>query len=144
MTSLTVRDAREADARAVADLCGQLGYPSTVDAIVHRLARLDSDPSVRILVATTEEGVIGFATVHLRDTMNHEHPLGQLTLLVVDEKNRSHGVGRALVAAAEAWAREKGCRRFIVTTQLSRTDAHAFYERLDFKHTGRRYGKDFS
>jgi hypothetical protein len=31
-----------------------------------------------------------------------------------------------------------------VTTALRRADAHAFYERLDYKHTGRRYGKDFS
>src|SRR4051812_1100141 len=118
MTSLSVRDAREADAPALADLCGQLGYPSTADATARRLAKLDADPEARTLVATTENGVIGLATVHLRETLNHEHPLGQLTLLIVDEKNRTHGVGRALVAEAEAWAREKGCKRFIVTTQL--------------------------
>jgi GNAT superfamily N-acetyltransferase len=144
MPSLSVRDAREADAVALANLCGQLGYPSTAEAVARRLARLSADPSLRTLVATSEAGVIGLATVHLRQTLNHEHPIGQLTLLVVDEENRTRGVGRMLVAAAEAWARDEGCKRFVVTTQLSRTDAHAFYERLDFKHTGRRYGKDFT
>jgi GNAT superfamily N-acetyltransferase len=76
--------------------------------------------------------------------MNHEAPIGQLTLLVVDERHRSRGVGRTLVAAAEEWARARGAKRFVVTTALRRADAHAFYEKLEFKHTGRRYGKDFS
>jgi GNAT superfamily N-acetyltransferase len=144
MTSILVRDARQDDAVAMADLCGQLGYPSSADAIVNRLARLDADPMVRTLVASTGDTLAGLATVHIRYTINHETPIGQLTMLVVDEKHRAHGVGRALVAAAEEWARAQGCKRFVVTTALRRADAHAFYERLDYKHTGRRYGKDFS
>lgn len=144
MTSLSVRDARETDAGAMAMLCEQLGYPTTADAIVRRLTRLDADPTVRTLVAAAGYDVIGLATVHLRNTINHERPIGQLTMLVVDEKNRTHGVGRALVTEAESWARAQGCKRFVVTTALRRTDAHAFYERLDYTHTGRRYGKDFS
>ena len=51
---------------------------------------------------------------------------------------------RALVDEAEAWARAQGCRRIIVTTALHRTGAHAFYERIGYAHTGRRYGKDFA
>jgi hypothetical protein len=30
-----------------------------------------------------------------------------------------------------------------VTTALQRAGAHAFYERIGYRHTGRRYGKDF-
>ena len=144
MTSLSVRDARPSDAAPMANLCAQLGYPADTDAIVRRLSRLEADPMVRTLVATLGDDVIGLATVHLRNTINHERPLGQLTMLVVDEKNRTHGVGRALVDAAETWAHQQGCKRFVVTTALHRADAQAFYERLNYKHTGRRYGKDFS
>lgn len=144
MPSLTIRAAQTSDAAALAELCTQLGYPTTPDAIPPRLARLDADPDVRTLVAASDGMVIGLATVHIRYTINHEAPLGQLTLLVVDERARTRGVGRALVGAAEAWARERGCKRFVVTTALRRTAAHAFYEKLAFKHTGRRYGKDFS
>ncbi|HXD49177.1 MAG TPA: GNAT family N-acetyltransferase [Gemmatimonadaceae bacterium] len=140
----TIREALASDAQALAELCAQLGYPTNADVIPARLARLDADPNVRTLVATMDGMVVGLATVHIRHTINHEPPLGQLTLLVVDERVRARGVGRALVAAAEAWVRERGCRRFVVTTALHRTDAHAFYEKLAFKHTGRRYGKDFS
>ena len=109
-----------------------------------RLARLNEGGSARALVATQDGDVVGLATIHLRHALNHAAPLAQLSLLVVDERVRSQGVGRVLVAAAEAWARERGCHRMIVTTALNRSDAHAFYERIGYAHTGRRYGKDFA
>jgi GNAT superfamily N-acetyltransferase len=142
--TISVRDAAPPDAEALASLCGQLGYPTEPRVMPERLARLVSDPNARCLVATNGGDVAGLATVHLRYTLNHEAPIAQLTLLVVDEAHRAHGVGRALVAVAEEWSRSRGAKRFVVTTALRRADAHAFYEKLEFKHTGRRYGKDFS
>ena len=144
MANVTVRDAVSLDAEALALLCTQLGYPTEPALIPARLERIASDPLARSLVAVVDDEVAALATVHLRYTMNHEAPIGQLTLLVVDERHRSHGIGRTLVAAAEEWARSRGAKRFVVTTALRRADAHAFYEKLEFKHTGRRYGKDFS
>jgi GNAT superfamily N-acetyltransferase len=142
--TVLVRDARESDADALARLCTQLGYATNASAMPDRVARLGEDPNARALVAERDGQVIGLATIHLRFTMNHEAPIAQLTLLVVDEANRSHGVGRALVNSAEQWAKERGSRRINVTTALHRGDAHAFYERMSYAHTGRRYGKDFS
>lgn len=139
-----VRDATAADAEAVARLCTQLGYPATAAAMPARLDRLHEARGARALVAAQNADIVGLATVHLRHALNHAAPLAQLSLLVVDERVRGRGVGRALVAAAEAWAREHGCRRMVVTTALQRSDAHAFYERIGYAHTGRRYGKDFS
>jgi GNAT superfamily N-acetyltransferase len=142
--TISVRDANSADAEALARLCGQLGYPTEPRIMPPRLARLASDPHARCLVATVGDEVAGLATVHLRYTLNHEAPIAQLTLLVVDEQHRTRGIGRVLVAAAEEWSRVHGAKRFVVTTALRRADAHAFYEKLQFTHTGRRYGKDFS
>jgi len=143
-SSIQVRDAEAADAEAVARLCTQLGYPSSGTAMPARLSRLAAGGEARALVATQGTDVIGLATVHLRHALNHATPLAQLSLLVVDERIRGKGVGRMLVGAAEVWARERGCRRIIVTTALHRSDAHVFYEHIGYKHTGRRYGKDFA
>lgn len=142
--SIEVREAEVGDADAVARLCTQLGYPSTAAAMPSRLTRLNASDSARALVATRGADVVGLATVHLRHALNHATPLAQLSLLVVDERMRAQGVGRTLVAAVEAWAREQGCHRVIVTTALHRSEAHAFYERVGYMHTGRRYGKDFT
>jgi GNAT superfamily N-acetyltransferase len=140
---LRVRSAERGDADALARLCTQLGYPAQPTDMPARIERLESDPSVRALVAVDNADVVGLITTHLRHTMNHAAPLAQITLLVVDEARRGGGIGRALVNAAEDWARECGCKRIVVTTALQRADAHKFYERLAYAHTGRRYGKDF-
>ena len=146
MSGVSVRDAEERDAPAIASLCAQLGYPTPAEAVGVRMDRLREDRQARVIVAVVDEGdaVAGLATIHVRYTINHEAPIGQLTLLVVDERARGQGIGRTLVAESEAWARGRGCKRFVVTTALRRTDAHTFYEKLGFVHTGRRYGKDFS
>jgi GNAT superfamily N-acetyltransferase len=142
--TVSVRDAVPGDAEALARRCTQLGYPAGAEVIPTRLARLASDANARSIVASSGDVVVGLATIHLRYTMNHEAPIAQLTLLVVDEQQRTRGVGRALVEAVEQWARSRGAKRIVVTTALQRAGAHAFYERLQYKHTGRRYGKDFS
>lgn len=142
--SIKVRDAEAGDAEALASLCTQLGYPSAAAAMPSRLTRLTADGNARALVAARGGDVVGLATVHLRHALNHAAPLAQLSLLVVNERTRAQGIGRSLVAAVEAWARERGCHRIIVTTALHRSNAHAFYERVGYMHTGRRYGKDFS
>ena len=108
-----------------------------------RMDRLREGGQARVIVAVVGGAAVGLATIHIRHMINHEAPIGQLTLLVVDERVRGQGVGRILVAESEAWVRARGCKRFVVTTALRRTEAHAFYEKLGYTHTGRRYGKDF-
>jgi GNAT superfamily N-acetyltransferase len=141
---LRVRTAEASDSDALARLCTQLGYPAQASEMPARLSRLHNDPNARAFVAVDGDEVHGLITTHVRYTMNHAAPIAQITLLVVDEAQRGRGIGRALVTASEAWARECGCQRIVVTTALHRADAHAFYESVDYAHTGRRYGKDFA
>ncbi|HEY4217855.1 MAG TPA: GNAT family N-acetyltransferase [Gemmatimonadaceae bacterium] len=143
MSDVVIRVARADDAAALARLVTQLGYPATAEQMPARFARLSTDENARAFVAENAGVVLGLATIHLRFTMNHQSPIAQLTLLVVDEANRARGVGRALVQAAEQFAQDRGAKRINVTTALNRGNAHAFYERIGYKHTGRRYGRDF-
>jgi len=140
----TVREPTAADAQVLARLSTQLGYPADAEAMPERISRLREDPNARAFVVALGDRVIGMITVHLRNTLNHAAPIAQITLLVVDETVRSRGAGRALVEAAEEWARRRGAKRVAVTTALDRAGAHAFYEKLGYAHTGRRYAKDFA
>ena len=138
-----IRDASVHDAGVLAALAGELGYPATAAQMAARLERLASSDRARVLVATdgVDGAVLGFCTVHLLATIHGDANVAQLTALVVSEQARGKGVGRTLVSEAEEWARRSEAGRIVVTTALHRAGAHAFYERLGYTHTGRRYAR---
>lgn len=57
---------------------------------------------------------------------------------------RNQGIGAALMADAEDRARAGGCTLMQLTTNLSRTDAHRFYERLGFTPSHIGYKRDLT
>jgi GNAT superfamily N-acetyltransferase len=139
----TVRDARRADAAAIAALLTQLGYPSDAATVQERLDRLQIVGD-RVVVAELDGEVVGLAHLQVTPAIERDRPAGKLGALVVDEAHRGGGVGRALVEAAEAEARLRGCELLYLTTSEGRDDAHAFYERVGLEHTGRRYSRTLS
>jgi ribosomal protein S18 acetylase RimI-like enzyme len=54
---------------------------------------------------------------------------------------RSKGIGAALMAEAESRARAAGARIIQLTTDKSRTRAHAFYDRLGYEASHLGYKK---
>ena len=139
----TIRDARAADAEAIAGLLTQLGYPSDADAVESRLHRLGIVGD-RVVVAELDGAVVGLAHLQVTPAIERDRPAGKVGALVVDTAHRGQGVGRALVEAVEAEARRRGCELLFLTTSERREDAHEFYERLGLEHTGRRYGRTLS
>jgi GNAT superfamily N-acetyltransferase len=135
---LTIRDAQASDAEAIARLLGQLGYPTEADAVEARLQRL-AVVGDRVIVADVSGAAVAVGHLQVAPTIERERPAAKIGALVVDEAHRSHGVGRALVQALEDEARLRGCGVLFLTTQDVRDDAQAFYERIGFEQSGRRY-----
>ncbi|HKE48069.1 MAG TPA: GNAT family N-acetyltransferase [Rhodanobacteraceae bacterium] len=128
----TIRAARTYDAPAIAELGGQLGYPSTRQQIASRLAGIDAEAASRVLVAEDASGrVVGWLHVAARTQLT-EDACAEILGLVVDETARNAGIGAALVGAAEAWARSTGCVRIRVRSRVTRERAHRFYERAGY------------
>lgn len=140
-TEVVVRDARPADASAVAELLGELGYPTEAAHFARRLERIEQDPSSRLFVATVNDRVAGLAGFHLLPLVEHDEPGCQLTALVVGEAYRRAGIGTELVRTVEREAVARGGVRVLVNTARHREDAHAFYARLGFEATGLRFIK---
>ena len=138
---MKVRNAAAEDAEAVARLVGELGYPSTPEEAAARLAAIAKIATCVAIVAESESGLVGLATVHDLTVLHASGRVAQISLLVVAFGSRRSGVGSALVSAAETWARWRGCKRMVVASGEGRRDAHAFYERLGFVHTSRYYSK---
>jgi GNAT superfamily N-acetyltransferase len=131
--NIRVRLARAGDAVALADLCTQLGYPSTPAELVERLESILGHPDHVVFVAELETGgVAGFLHAFsgmILETGSRAEILG----LVADAAQRGQGIGRSLVTEAERWAQSKGHQMLHVRCNVLRTRAHTFYEGLGFR-----------
>jgi GNAT superfamily N-acetyltransferase len=125
----------EADIAAIARLITELGYPTDAAAQRDRLARrmaLREAISLDLLVARDGNAIVGLASVAALDIDLQEGDLAEIRGLVVLGERRGERIGEHLVHAAEAWARARGARTLMVRTNVTRTGAHRFYERLGF------------
>ncbi len=135
--TLIVREAGPEDAARVAALSGQLGYPATPEEVARRLMQIAGDPGHVVLVAelapSTRSGeVVGWIDVHEVRSVVHDK-VTEIGGLVVADGQRSRGVGRLLMQQAEQWARSRGCQAVVLRSNVIRTWAHAFYEKLGYQ-----------
>jgi GNAT superfamily N-acetyltransferase len=120
-----------ADAAAVAELSGQLGYPAAPAAIARRFEGIERQGHAAVFVVTTGGRVVGW--IHATIVPVLESDLAaDIAGLVVDETIRGQGIGGLLLDAAEAWARAAGCTAMRVRSQIVRERAHGFYERRGY------------
>jgi GNAT superfamily N-acetyltransferase len=136
---LVIRPLTVRDAPAAADLLTQLGYPTSAESLSARITRMQSRSPSEAYVVCDDGGVVALASLHVLPLLTSDEPMAYLTSMVVAEKARGRGIGRRLVACVADAAVAHGCSRLTLSTHLRRSDAHAFYERVGFEHTGRRY-----
>lgn len=129
---VAIRGMRESDVEAVHRLAVQLGYPAEPAFTLARIRDVLASDVADAFVAEDDEGrVLGWAHVFAAPFLE-SGPNAELGGLVVDESARGRGIGAALVARTEAWARERGIRKICLRSNVIRTEAHGFYQRLGF------------
>jgi GNAT superfamily N-acetyltransferase len=132
--TITTRAMAAADARRVAELAGELGYPADAAQIEARFRGIEDNPDSRVFVAVDPDGEVwGWVHVfghHLIVIEAGGH--AEVGGLVVDARVRGRGIGKELMAAAEAWARERGYRQIALRSNTIRTEAHRFYQDLGY------------
>jgi GNAT superfamily N-acetyltransferase len=130
-----VRRARPADAGVVAELLGELGYPTADEEVRRRLAALG--PNDLVLLAFDGAGMVALHRVPL---LAEGGAFLRITALVVRREARGRGVGRALLAASEDAARRLGCSLIEVSSgrRPERDPAHRFYNAAGFTDTASR------
>jgi GNAT superfamily N-acetyltransferase len=128
---MKIRTAHSGDAAAIASLMTQLGYPQDVAITSQRLAA-SGDHGHVVIVADDDGAIVGCIQAGALATLESD-PFAQILALVVDENARGKRVGAQLVAAAVAWAKERGYAKLRVRVNVVRKDAHRFYEREGFR-----------
>jgi GNAT superfamily N-acetyltransferase len=141
---VTIRPARREDLPALLallrdDALAAFAEPPDEPAHAAALDEILASPSSELLVVEEDGRVAGSCQL---DFLRRLARRGGLTMEIesvhVHSSVRGRGLGAALIRAALARARARGCSRVQLTSQLRRTDARRFYERLGFaaSHAG--------
>jgi N-acetylglutamate synthase-like GNAT family acetyltransferase len=131
---MSIRLARIPDTERIAQLSGQLGYPTANPNMRKRLLFVLRDKSAACFVVETKDsGVIGWVHISVTPLLEVERR-AEVNGLVVDEQVRSQGAGRLLLEAVEKWARKMKCKAMFVRSNVIRERAHLFYLKHGFEH----------
>lgn len=141
---MEIRRATLSDARELARLFTELGHAATEEDVRARWGAWHAGGNIGLVVAGADGELLGAATLHQSIVLHRAMPIGRISALVIDARHRNKGLGRAIVDAAEQMFRDAGCGTVEVTSNLRRTDAHAFYARLGYELTSARFMKSLA
>ena len=141
ISSLCIREASKTDLPEVLRLYAQPDLDdgkmlSTSDAklIFERMANY---PNYKIYIATYNTHVVGTFALLIMDNLGH---LGASSAIIedvaVDPKLQGHGIGKTMMNYAIQQATTNGCYKVVLSSNLKREKAHAFYDSLGFERHG--------
>jgi GNAT superfamily N-acetyltransferase len=112
-------------------LLAQLGYELSAEELAQRYAAVTATPDHSLVVAEAEGRVVGLLHVFARPAIENPRE-AVVQAIVVDLARRRSGIGKALMAEAERWGREHECCLVMLSSNVARTPAHAFYAALGY------------
>ncbi|MEU9162899.1 GNAT family N-acetyltransferase [Streptomyces sp. NPDC048424] len=142
---LAIRPATEADLPAIVAMLADdpLGATreSPEDLTPYRAAlrRLAGDPNQHLVVAVRADRVVGTLQLTIVPGLSRKGATRSLIEGVrVHADERGGGLGTRFIEWAVEKSRAEGCSLVQLTSDVTRTDAHRFYERLGFtaSHVG--------
>lgn len=131
---LKIREARAADAEALAALLGDADSKSLA-ARIAALRKAGEPP----LVADEGRALLGLVSFHAVPLVQEAAPLGRLTFLLVAPDARRRGLGRALAEEAAARLADAGCTRIEALAEIELAAAPDFFRRLGWTRNAYRY-----
>ncbi len=126
------------DLAAVRHLLSELGYEASAEEVARRYRAVTGEERHAAMVAERDGRVLAFLHVFARPAFE-KPPEAVVQALVVDSASRGEGIGKALMAAAEAWALQRGFVSMALSSAASRSEAHAFYGALGYERTATSY-----
>jgi GNAT superfamily N-acetyltransferase len=94
-------------------------------------------PYYKVYVSVRENHIVGTFTLLVMDNLAHVGaPSAIIEDVAVDPEWQERGIGKMMMRYALKIAAGKGCYKAMLSSNLKRERAHAFYEALDFERHG--------
>jgi ribosomal protein S18 acetylase RimI-like enzyme len=129
--SVRLRSITSDDVPECLSLLAQLGYQMTLEEAMRRVGEVISTPDHSALVAETAGRIVGLLHMFARPAIENPRE-AVVQAIVVDEAFRRDGIGRTLMVEAERWGCERDCRSVVLSSNVTRAPAHAFYAALGY------------
>ena len=130
--SIVIRAMAPNDIPAARMLLSQLGYELNTNEVERRYNAVRERGDHAVFVAEEDGRTIGFLHLYERPAFD-KPPEVIVQAIVVDQTLHSTGVGKTIMSMAERWALERGYSSIALTSNVSRSGAHLFYDRLGYK-----------
>jgi GNAT superfamily N-acetyltransferase len=132
--TIAIREMGSADISACRLLLSQLGYDLTLQEMKRRYDAIREKQDHAVFVGEQDRRVV--ALLHLYERPAFDKPPEVIVqALVVDQYRRRTGVGKAMMNMAQRWALDRGFSSVALTSSVSRSDAHSFYNRIGYNVT---------
>ncbi|MEU7064077.1 GNAT family N-acetyltransferase [Streptomyces sp. NPDC046161] len=144
-TELVIRPATETDLPAIVSMLADdpLGAaresPDDLAPYIAALEQLSDDPHQHVMVAVRGERVVGTLQLTIVAGLSRRGATRSIIEGVrVHADERGSGLGTRFIEWAIERSRQENCELVQLTSDVTRTDAHRFYERLGFtaSHVG--------
>lgn len=100
-------------------------------------SKMATYPNYKVYIAETESIIIGTFALLIMDNLAHVGtPSAVVEDVVVADNHQGKGIGKTMMIFAMEKCKEAGCYKLVLSSNLKRTEAHAFYESLAFKKHG--------
>ncbi|MER6210303.1 MULTISPECIES: GNAT family N-acetyltransferase [unclassified Streptomyces] len=120
-------------------LGSQRESPDDLTPYLAALERLAADPNQHLVVAVREDRVVGTLQLTIVPGLSRKGATRSIVEAVrIHADERGSGLGTQLIEWAIDESRRQDCQLVQLTSDVTRTDAHRFYERLGFtaSHVG--------
>ncbi len=138
--NIQIRQATKADLPAILNLYATVldkGEVLSIEQAEILFAKMAVYPNYKVYVAENEAGIIGTFALLIMDNLAHVGtPSGVVEDVVVADEVQGKGIGKAMMNFAMERCKEVGCYKLVLSSNLKRHEAHAFYESLAFEKHG--------
>ena len=139
--SFLCREASKADLSEILRLYAQPdldnGKILPLSAAERIFERMERYPNYKIYVAACAGQIVGTFALLIMDNLGHlGAPSAVIEHVAVDPEWQGRGLGKMMMYHALEMASKAGCYKAVLSSNLKRDRAHAFYESLGFERHG--------